>query len=101
MPSRPDNGDELTAEDVVFSFGPERMFGSAEAGQASGTLFTHTAGARGGASRPHPTRARRSPAPREPVPHADRVFSFHDSSHGHGSQVTARRLGLTNAVGTR
>jgi peptide/nickel transport system substrate-binding protein len=54
------NGDELTAEDVVFSFGPERMFGSAEAGQASGTLFTQTAGARGGGLPPEvPAVARR------------------------------------------
>ena len=66
------------------------------------TLTTGARGARAAARHGHhPTRARRSPAPREPVPHADRVFSFHDSSHGHGSQVTARRLGLTNAVGTR
>lgn len=40
------NGDELTAEDVVFSFGPERMFGvPAQGGQ---TLFTQTAAAAGG-----------------------------------------------------
>jgi peptide/nickel transport system substrate-binding protein len=40
------NGDELTAEDVAFSFGPERMFGApAQGGQ---TLFTQTAAAAGG-----------------------------------------------------
>jgi peptide/nickel transport system substrate-binding protein len=39
------NGDELTAEDVVFSFGPERMFGPQAAAQ--GGLFTQTAPARG------------------------------------------------------
>jgi peptide/nickel transport system substrate-binding protein len=37
------NGDEMTAEDVVFSFGPERMFGSGTA-QAQGTLFTRIPG---------------------------------------------------------
>jgi peptide/nickel transport system substrate-binding protein len=32
------NGDVMTAEDVAFSFGPERLFGGAEA-RAGGTLF--------------------------------------------------------------
>lgn len=38
------NGDEMTAEDVVFSFGRERMFGSGEAAPASGTLFARIPG---------------------------------------------------------
>ena len=65
---------------------------------------TLTTGARGArAARVTATPHTRAAEPRPPRagPHADRVFSFHDSSHGHGSQVTARRLGLTNAVGTR
>ncbi|MGE0716447.1 MAG: ABC transporter substrate-binding protein [Alphaproteobacteria bacterium] len=33
------NGDEMTAEDVVFSFGPDRMFGHGTAARAGG-LFT-------------------------------------------------------------
>ncbi len=40
------NGDEMTAEDVVFSFGPERMWGFAKPGEAAKTgqvLFTQTA----------------------------------------------------------
>lgn len=37
------NGDEMTAEDVVFSFGPERMFGTGET-QAQGTLFARIPG---------------------------------------------------------
>ena len=41
------NGDELTADYVIFSFGPERMFGP-ETGMASqGVLFSQTAPARG------------------------------------------------------
>jgi peptide/nickel transport system substrate-binding protein len=39
------NGDELTAEDVVFTYGPERMFGPDAS--ASQTLFSATAAARG------------------------------------------------------
>jgi peptide/nickel transport system substrate-binding protein len=42
------NGDELTAEDVVFTFGPDRMFGAEGAPAAQGALFTQTASARGG-----------------------------------------------------
>ncbi len=42
------NGDELTAEDVVFTFGPERMFGPEGGAAAQGTLFAQTASARGG-----------------------------------------------------
>jgi len=39
------NGDEMTVEDVVFSFGPERMFGTGAAGQAAGgTLFARIPG---------------------------------------------------------
>jgi len=39
------NGDEMTAEDVVFSFGPERMFGTGATGQAAGgTLFARIPG---------------------------------------------------------
>jgi peptide/nickel transport system substrate-binding protein len=38
------NGDELTAEDVVFSFGRERMFGTGEGAAASGTLFARIPG---------------------------------------------------------
>nr|WP_199231227.1 ABC transporter substrate-binding protein [Falsiroseomonas bella] len=38
------NGDEMTAEDVVFSFGRERMFGTGEGAPASGTLFTRIPG---------------------------------------------------------
>jgi len=39
------NGDEMTAEDVVFSFGPERMFGTGEAGApAGGNLFARSPG---------------------------------------------------------
>jgi peptide/nickel transport system substrate-binding protein len=39
------NGDEMTAEDVVFSFGPERMFGTGTPGAApGGTLFTRITG---------------------------------------------------------
>jgi len=40
------NGEEMTAEDVVFSFGPERMWGFAKAGDApktGQTLFTQGA----------------------------------------------------------
>jgi peptide/nickel transport system substrate-binding protein len=36
------NGDEMTADDVVFSFGPERMFGKAGAPEAK--LFTSVVG---------------------------------------------------------
>jgi peptide/nickel transport system substrate-binding protein len=42
------SGEELTSEDVVFSFGPERMFGTEGAAQAQGALFTQTASSRGG-----------------------------------------------------
>jgi peptide/nickel transport system substrate-binding protein len=41
------NGEEMTAEDVAFSFGPERMWGFAKPGEAAKTgqvLFTQTAG---------------------------------------------------------
>jgi peptide/nickel transport system substrate-binding protein len=38
------NGDEMTAEDVVFSFGRERMFGTGEGAPASGTLFARIPG---------------------------------------------------------
>jgi peptide/nickel transport system substrate-binding protein len=41
------NGEEMTAEDVVFSFGPERMWGFAKKGDApktGQTLFTQSAG---------------------------------------------------------
>ena len=34
------NGDELNADDVVFTFGPERMFGSGYSSTSSKTLFT-------------------------------------------------------------
>jgi peptide/nickel transport system substrate-binding protein len=40
------NGDEVTAEDVVFTFGPERMFGT-QGGAVGQTLFSATAAARG------------------------------------------------------
>jgi len=39
------NGDAVSVEDVVFSFGPERMFGTGKpASPASGTLFSTPAG---------------------------------------------------------
>ena len=39
------NGDEMTAEDVAFTFGPERMFGTGTpATPAGGTLFTRIPG---------------------------------------------------------
>jgi peptide/nickel transport system substrate-binding protein len=39
------NGDEMTAEDVAFSFGAERMFGAGTPGSpATGTLFTRIPG---------------------------------------------------------
>jgi len=38
------NGDEMTAEDVVFSFGRERMFGTGEGAPVSGTLFARIPG---------------------------------------------------------
>ena len=34
------NGDEMNADDVVFTFGPERMFGSGASTPSSKTLFT-------------------------------------------------------------
>src|SRR3981081_4729062 len=34
------NGDEMNADDVVFTFGPERMFGSGANTPSSKTLFT-------------------------------------------------------------
>src|SRR4051812_3334259 len=34
------NGDEMTSEDVVFTFGPERMFGEGYDSSSSKTLFT-------------------------------------------------------------
>src|SRR5258708_9202125 len=34
------NGDEMNADDVVFTFGPERMFGSGYSNTSSKTLFT-------------------------------------------------------------
>ncbi len=34
------NGDEMTAEDVVFTFGPERMFGESYDSATNKTLFT-------------------------------------------------------------
>jgi peptide/nickel transport system substrate-binding protein len=34
------NGDELNADDVVFTFGPERMFGPGYSNSSSKTLFT-------------------------------------------------------------
>jgi peptide/nickel transport system substrate-binding protein len=34
------NGDEMTSEDVVFTFGPERMFGSSYDNSSNKTLFT-------------------------------------------------------------
>lgn len=36
------NGEELTAEDVVFSFGPERMFNEEFAGYGNATMFFGT-----------------------------------------------------------
>ena len=35
------NGDELTADDVVFSFGAERMFGEGYVADSNATLFTN------------------------------------------------------------
>jgi len=47
------NGDLLTAEDVVFSFGPERMFGSGTpSAPASGTLFSTVGGTVGSKALP-------------------------------------------------
>src|SRR5258708_19228352 len=34
------NGDEMTSEDVVFTFGPERMFGTGYDNKSDKTLFT-------------------------------------------------------------
>src|SRR5258708_28023823 len=34
------NGDEMTSEDVVFTFGPERMFGTGYDNSSNKTLFT-------------------------------------------------------------
>src|SRR6476619_6019368 len=34
------NGDEMTAEDVVFTFGPERFFGEGYDNKSDKTLFT-------------------------------------------------------------
>ena len=34
------NGDEMTSEDVIFTFGPERMFGDAQGAPQGRTLFT-------------------------------------------------------------
>jgi peptide/nickel transport system substrate-binding protein len=39
------NGDEMTADDVVFSFGPERMFGSGQGVPQGRTLFAAVPGA--------------------------------------------------------
>jgi peptide/nickel transport system substrate-binding protein len=38
------DGEEMTAEDVVFSFGRERMFGDGEGAPVSGTLFARIPG---------------------------------------------------------
>jgi peptide/nickel transport system substrate-binding protein len=38
------NGDEMTVEDVVFSFGPERMFGTGQTPQQQGQLFARIPG---------------------------------------------------------
>ncbi|WP_019015430.1 ABC transporter substrate-binding protein [Elioraea tepidiphila] len=56
------NGDTMSAEDVVFSFGPERLFGGSDQGQG-GTLFAAptTTGAAGKAPPPEvPAVARRT-----------------------------------------
>lgn len=45
------NGDEMTAEDVAFSWGPERMFGTGEE-QSKSTLFTTQTGQAGPALPP-------------------------------------------------
>ncbi|MGK7862118.1 ABC transporter substrate-binding protein [Falsiroseomonas sp. E2-1-a4] len=39
------NGDELTADDVVFTFGPERMFGTGQGAPQGVTLFASVPGA--------------------------------------------------------
>src|SRR5262245_41326828 len=66
------NGDELTAEDVVFTFGPERMFGT-EGGGTQGTLFTQNANVRGGGLPPEvPAVARRMWPALEKVEAVDR-----------------------------
>lgn len=41
------NGDEMTADDVVFSFGPERMFGTGQHVPQGRTLFSQVPGAGG------------------------------------------------------
>src|SRR5215468_2630186 len=68
------NGDELSAEDVVFSFGPERMFGAPDAAGAQGTLFAQTANARAGGLPPEvPAVARRMWPALEKVEAVDRT----------------------------
>jgi peptide/nickel transport system substrate-binding protein len=67
------NGDELTSEDVVFTFGPERMFGAPDAAGAQSTLFTQNANARGGGLPPEvPAVARRMWPALEKVEAVDR-----------------------------
>ncbi|NKC32469.1 ABC transporter substrate-binding protein [Falsiroseomonas selenitidurans] len=41
------NGDELTADDVVFTFGPERMFGTGQGAPQGVTLFSRLPGGTG------------------------------------------------------
>ena len=41
------NGDEMTADDVVYSFGPERMFGTGQGAPAGATLFARVPGTQG------------------------------------------------------
>ncbi|WP_119420657.1 ABC transporter substrate-binding protein [Desertibaculum subflavum] len=41
------NGDTMTAEDVVYTFGPERMFGRGGAAEPGRTLFTQAGGGQG------------------------------------------------------
>jgi peptide/nickel transport system substrate-binding protein len=46
------NGDVMTAEDVVFSFGPERLWGTGRQPQATGGLFTSAPGGGSGKAPP-------------------------------------------------
>lgn len=98
------NGDELTAEDVVFSFGPERMFGTGAA-TTQGTLFTQTAAARGGELPPEvPAVARRMWPALEKVEAVDRYtvrfvnrtpdVTLEGRIQRYGSEIVSRRAFL-------
>jgi peptide/nickel transport system substrate-binding protein len=48
------NGDEFTADDVVFTFGRERMFGNGQGAPEGVTLFTRVQGTAGAGKEPPP-----------------------------------------------